>query len=57
MTHTMKLWERVIQTRLRIKVSICEQLNGSMPTESITDAALRRKRESTWLGHERGTIV
>ena len=25
MSHTMKLWERVVEARLRTEVSICEQ--------------------------------
>ena len=38
MSHTMKLWERVVETRLRAEVSICEQQYGFMPRKSTTDA-------------------
>ncbi|RJG15641.1 hypothetical protein D4A39_16580, partial [Alcanivorax profundi] len=31
MSHTMKLWERVVEARLRGEVSICEQQYGFMP--------------------------
>ena len=37
-SHTMKLWERVIEARLREKVVICEQQYGFMPKKSTTDA-------------------
>ena len=30
MSHTMKLWERVVEARLREEVSICEQQCGFM---------------------------
>ncbi|KAK3506300.1 hypothetical protein QTP70_002446 [Hemibagrus guttatus] len=38
MSHTMKLWERVVEARLRKVVEICEQQNGFMPRKSTTDA-------------------
>lgn len=38
MSHTMKLWERVVEARLRAEVSICEQQYGFMPKKSTTDA-------------------
>ncbi|KAK3541624.1 hypothetical protein QTP86_033058, partial [Hemibagrus guttatus] len=38
MSHTMKLWERVVEARLRKVVEICEQLYGFMPRKSTTDA-------------------
>ena len=31
MSHTMKLWKRVVEARSRAKVSICEQQYGFMP--------------------------
>ena len=31
MSHTMKLWERVVEARLRVEVSICRQQYGFMP--------------------------
>uniref|UniRef100_A0AAQ6IRJ4 Reverse transcriptase domain-containing protein n=1 Tax=Anabas testudineus TaxID=64144 RepID=A0AAQ6IRJ4_ANATE len=47
MSHTMKLWERVVEARLRKKVEICEQQYGFMPRKSTTDAifALRMLME------------
>ncbi|KAK3542444.1 hypothetical protein QTP86_025898 [Hemibagrus guttatus] len=38
MSHTMKLWERVVEVRLRKVVEICEQQYGFMPRKSTTDA-------------------
>ncbi|KAK3573261.1 hypothetical protein QTP86_019239, partial [Hemibagrus guttatus] len=38
MSHTMKLWERVVEARLRKIVEICEQQYGFMPRKSTTDA-------------------
>ncbi|KAK3542088.1 hypothetical protein QTP86_013386 [Hemibagrus guttatus] len=38
MSHTMKLWERVVDARLRKVVEICEQQYGFMPRKSATDA-------------------
>ncbi|KAK3535543.1 hypothetical protein QTP70_016813, partial [Hemibagrus guttatus] len=38
MSHTMKLWERVVEARLRKAVEICEQQYGFMPRKSTTDA-------------------
>ncbi|KAK3555556.1 hypothetical protein QTP86_021783 [Hemibagrus guttatus] len=38
MSHTMKLWERVVEARLRNVVEICEQQYGFMPRKSTTDA-------------------
>ncbi|KAK3548617.1 hypothetical protein QTP70_015563, partial [Hemibagrus guttatus] len=37
MSHTMKLWERVVEARLRKVVEICEQQYGFMPRKSATD--------------------
>ena len=37
MNHTMKLWERVVEARLRTEVSICEQQYGFMSKKSTTD--------------------
>ena len=47
MSHTMKLWERVVEKRLRAVVEICEQQYGFMPGKSTTDAifALRMLME------------
>ncbi|KAK3549900.1 hypothetical protein QTP86_015517, partial [Hemibagrus guttatus] len=38
MSHTMKVWERVVEARLRKVVGICEQQYGFMPRKSTTDA-------------------
>ncbi|KAK3531193.1 hypothetical protein QTP70_015134 [Hemibagrus guttatus] len=38
MSYTMKLWERVLEARLRKVVEICEQQYGFMPRKSTTDA-------------------
>ena len=47
MSHTMKLWERVIEARLRGEIDISEQQFGFMPRKSTTDAlfALRMLME------------
>ncbi|KAK3532647.1 hypothetical protein QTP86_027463, partial [Hemibagrus guttatus] len=37
-SHTMKLWERVVEARVRKVVEICEQQYGFMPRKSTTDA-------------------
>lgn len=37
-SHTMKLWERIVEARLRGEVMICEQQYGFMPGKSTTDA-------------------
>ncbi|KAK3553750.1 hypothetical protein QTP70_009196 [Hemibagrus guttatus] len=38
MSHTMKVWERVVEAKLRKVVEICEQQYGFMPRKSTTDA-------------------
>ena len=38
MSHTMKLWERIIEARIRKEVKIDEQQFGFMPGRSTTDA-------------------
>ena len=38
MSHTIKLWERVLEARKRKKVTIAEQQFGFMPRRSTTDA-------------------
>ena len=37
-SHTMKLWERVVEARLRHEVTINEQQYGFMPRKTTTDA-------------------
>uniref|UniRef100_A0A8C4T634 ribonuclease H n=1 Tax=Erpetoichthys calabaricus TaxID=27687 RepID=A0A8C4T634_ERPCA len=38
MSHSMKLWERVVEARLRSEVMISQQQYGFMPRKSTTDA-------------------
>ncbi|KAK3559749.1 hypothetical protein QTP86_020747, partial [Hemibagrus guttatus] len=38
MSHTMKVWKRVVEARLRKVVEICEQQYGFMPRKCTTDA-------------------
>ena len=38
MSHTMKIWERIIETRLRDRVEISKQQYGFMPGMGTTDA-------------------
>ena len=38
MTHTKKVWERIIKTRLRDRVEISKQQYGFMPGKGTTDA-------------------
>ena len=46
-SHTLKIWERIIETRLRDRVEISKQQYGFMPGKGITDAmfALRMLME------------
>ena len=37
MSHTMKIWERVVEARLRQEVDICEHQYCFMPGKSTTD--------------------
>ena len=47
MSHTMKVWERIIEARLRDRVEINKQQYGFMPGKRTTDAmfALRMLME------------
>ena len=47
MSHTMKVWERIIETRLKDRVEISKQQYGFMPGKGTTDAmfALRMLME------------
>ena len=38
MSHTMKVWERIIETRLSDRVEISKQQYGFMPGKGTTDA-------------------
>ena len=48
MSHTMKVWERIIEARLRDRVEISKQQYGFMPGKKTTNAmfALRMLMES-----------
>ena len=48
MSHTMKVWERIIEARLRDRVEISKQQYGFMPGKGTTDAmfALRMMMEN-----------
>ncbi|XP_051806753.1 uncharacterized protein LOC127534762 [Acanthochromis polyacanthus] len=54
MSHTMKLWERVVEARLRAEVNICELQYAFMPRKSTADAifALRMLIEKYREGQE-----
>ena len=47
MSHTLKVWERIIEARLRDRVEISKQQYGFMPEKGTTDAmfALRMLME------------
>ena len=38
MSHTMKVWEKIIEARLRDRVEIRKQQYGFMPGKGTTDA-------------------
>ena len=48
MSHTMKVWERIIEAKLRARVEISKQHYGFMPGKETTDAmfALRMLMEN-----------
>ncbi|KAG2455536.1 POLR protein, partial [Polypterus senegalus] len=54
MSHSMKLWERVVEARLRSEVMINEQQNGFIAGKSTTDAmfALRMLLEKFRVGQK-----
>ena len=43
MIHTMKVWERIIEARLRDRVEISKQQYGFMPGKETTDAMFALK--------------
>ena len=49
MSYTMKVWEKIIEARLRDRVEISKQQYGFMPGKGTTDAifALRMLMEKT----------
>ena len=59
MSHTMKLWERIIEARIRKKVTIAEQQFGFMPGRSTTDAifCLRMLLEKWTKGQKAGAFI
>ena len=44
MSHTLNMWERIIERRLREKVEISEQQFGFMPGWSTTDATFAQRK-------------
>ena len=50
MSHTMKLWERIMDQRIREETSVGEEQFGFMPGKGTTDAvfALRQMMEKHW---------
>ena len=54
-SHKMKVWERIIETRLRDRVEISKQQYGFMPEKGTTDAmfALRMLMEKYREGQEK----
>ena len=38
MSHTMKIWEKIIEARLRNRVELSKQQYGFMPGKGTTDA-------------------
>ena len=59
MSHTMKVWERVIDERLRMEVEISSEQFGFMPNRKTTDAifALRQIMEKYREGQKALYIV
>ena len=55
MSHTMKMWERVIEKRLREEVTISDEQFRFMPGRSTTDAifALRQLIEKYREGRQK----
>ena len=43
MSHTMKIWKRIIETRLKDRVEISKQQYGFIPEKEITDAIFALK--------------
>ena len=58
MSHTMKVWERIIEARLRDNVEICKQQYRFTPGKGITDAmsALRMLMEKYRKGQKTATL-
>ena len=45
-SHTMKLWERIVEKRLRSDLKFSNQQYGFMPGKSTTDASTEKVRRS-----------
>ena len=43
MSHTMKVWERIIEAKLRDRVEISKQQYGFMPGKEISDAMMNHR--------------
>ena len=58
-SHSMKIWERVVEARLRSQATISEQQYGFMPGKSTTDAryALRMLMEKYREGQKELHVV
>ena len=54
MSHTMNLWEKIIERRLRVETRIFENQFGFMPGRSTTEAIylLRRLMERYQSAHK-----
>ena len=55
MSHTMKIWERIIEARLRDKVEISKQQNGFMPGKGTTDDMFPLMSQ-TLFGNRKGPV-
>ena len=58
MSHTMKVWERIIEAKLRDRVEISKQQYGFMPGKRTTDAmfVLRMLMEKVQGRSKRATL-
>ena len=58
-SHTMKIWERIIEARLRDSLEISKQQYGFMPEKATTDAkfALRMLMEKYWKGQRASLCI
>ena len=57
LSHTMKVWERVVEMRVRKVVSISENQFGFMPGRSTTEAIHLVRRLVEKIGKERRTFI
>ena len=54
-SHTMKIWERIIEARLRDKVEISKQQNGFMPEKGTKDDTFPLMSQ-TLFGNRKGPV-